>query len=144
MKSTIDNSLEQVKYITNGVKHMAILSLKTLNGAEINFRLYTAEAPVTCEAFSKILPLEITLLHAKTSGEELWTPEGPELDIALENASVHIECGEIGIAPIHPRNKISKCFVLAYGQAKLFDCANIFGKVLAEDESKLKELGNKI
>jgi hypothetical protein len=26
----------------------------------------------------------------------------------------------------------------------LFDCANIFGQVIKEDENRLKELGNKI
>jgi len=123
---------------------MTTLFLKTLTGAEIKFKLYTDDAPVTCDAFAKILPLEVDLLHARTSGEELWTPEGPELKIALENATVNIESGEIGIAPIHPRNKISKCLVVSYGQAKLFDCANIFGQVFKEDESKLKDLGNKI
>jgi hypothetical protein len=123
---------------------MTILSLRTLTGMEIKFKLYTDDAPVTCESFGKILPLEIHLLHAKTSGEELWTPDGPELQIALENATVNIESGEIGIAPIHPRNRISRCLVISYGQAKLFDCANIFGKVFKEDEGKLKDLGSKI
>jgi hypothetical protein len=123
---------------------MKALCLTTSTGIKINFKLYTDDAPVTCDAIIKILPLEITLLHARTSGEELWTPEGPELRISLENATVNIESGEIGIAPIHPRNKISKCLVLSYGQAKLFDCANIFGQVFKEDESKLKDFGNKI
>jgi Protein of unknown function (DUF3830) len=123
---------------------MITLYLRTLTGTEIKFQLYTDDAPVTCDSFIKMLPLEITLIHARTSGEELWTPDGPELKIALENATVNIESGEIGIAPIHPRNKISKCLVISYGQAKLFDCANIFGQVFKEDESKLKDLGNKI
>lgn len=123
---------------------MTILSLRTQNGTEIRFKLYTDDAPVTCETFIKILPIDITLSHARTSGEEIWTPEGPELKIALENATVNIETGEIGIAPIHPRNKISKCLVVSYGQAKLFDSANIFGRVFSKDEDKLKDLGNKI
>jgi Protein of unknown function (DUF3830) len=123
---------------------MITLYLRTLTGTEIKFQLYTDDAPVTCDSFIKMLPLEIILIHARTSGEELWTPDGPELKIALENATVNIESGEIGIAPIHPRNKISKCLVISYGQAKLFDCANIFGQVFKEDESKLKDLGNKI
>jgi len=123
---------------------MKTLSLTTSAGVQIKFKLYIADAPVTCEALAKLLPLEVTLLHARTSGEEIWTPDGPELQIGLENATVNIESGEIGIAPVHPRNKISKCLVISYGQAKLFDCANIFGQVLKEDESKLTELGNKI
>jgi hypothetical protein len=124
--------------------NMAVLSLRTLNGTEIKFRLYSDEAPLTCDAFTKILPLEITLLHARTSGEEIWTPDGPELKIAIENATVNIESGEIGIGPMHPRNKIAKCLVISYGQAKLFDYANIFGQVVTADVDKLKDLGNKI
>ena len=120
------------------------LSLTTFAGTEIRFKLYTNDAPVTCDAFVKILPIDVTLIHARTSGEEIWTPDGPALQIGLENATINIESGEIGIAPVHPRNKISKCLVISYGQAKLFDCANIFGHVLKEDESSLKELGNKI
>lgn len=123
---------------------MKTLSLVTLTGTEIKFKLYTDDAPMTCSTIVEILPIEITLFHARTSGEEIWTPDGPELKIALENATVNIEAGEIGIAPTHPRNKISKCLVVSYGQAKLFDCANIFGKVFPEDENKLKDLGNRI
>jgi hypothetical protein len=123
---------------------MAFLTLVITTGTEIKFRLLLEEAPITCDTLAKIIPLEITLLHARTSGEEIWTPDGPELKIGLENATVNIESGEIGIAPIHPRNKISKCLVISYGQAKLFDCANIFGQVLKEDEDNLKMLGNKI
>ena len=123
---------------------MTVLCLTTSSGLEIKFHLYDSEAPETCTAIRRILPLEIKLFHAKTSGEELWTPEGPELRIIQENATVNIEPGEIGIAPVHARNKISKCLVIAYGQAKLFDCANIFGQVMSEDEDKLRDLGNKI
>lgn len=123
---------------------MTTLTLRTSSGTEIKFELYKNDAPVTCNALTKLLPIEITLLHARTSGEEIWTPDGPALTIALENATSNIEAGEIGIAPVHPRNKISKCLVISYGQAKLFDCANIFGRVTKEDEGALKELGNKI
>ncbi len=93
---------------------MTILSLRTLNGTEIRFKLYTDDAPVTCKTFIKLLPIDITLFPARTSGEEIWSPEGPELKIALENATVNIESGEIGIASIHPRNKISKCLVVSW------------------------------
>lgn len=123
---------------------MIVLCLVTSRNEEIKFHFYDSQAPETCMAIKKILPLEIKLFHAKTSGEELWTPEGPELQILQENATVHIEPGEIGIAPVHLRNKISKCLVITYGQAKLFDCANIFGQVIKEDEKILRDLGNKI
>lgn len=123
---------------------MERLILRTSDKEEIRFRLYHLQAPQTCITIKKMLPIKLTLLHAKTSGEEIWTPDGPELKIPLENATVNIESGEIGIAPIHPRNKISKCLVISYGQAKLFDCANIFGQVFKQDKKKLEKLGSKI
>jgi len=123
---------------------MAIIILETEKGQQIRFELLKGEAPITIGAFEGLLPLKLKLLHARTSGEELWTPDGPELNIALENATVHIEPGELGIAPVHPRNKISKCVVLAYGPARLYDCANIFARVIKEDEEHLKVLGNAI
>jgi hypothetical protein len=124
--------------------HQGLLSLKTSEGVEIRFRLYQREAPATFEALAAMLPLELTLLHARTSGEEIWTADGPSLNIPAENATVNIESGEIGIGPDHPRNKIARCVVISYGQAKLFDYANIFGRVVEEDDDKLKALGNKI
>jgi hypothetical protein len=123
---------------------MTLLCLTTSSSQEIKFHFYDSQAPETCMAIRQILPLDIKLFHAKTSGEELWTPDGPELNIIQENATVNIEPGEIGIAPVHLRNKISRCLVITYGQAKLFDCANIFGQVIKEDEDKLRDLGNRI
>ncbi len=123
---------------------MTVLCLTTSDNQEIKLHFYDSQAPEACMAIKQILPLDIKPFHAKTSGEELWTPEGPELKIIEENATVNIEPGEIGIAPVHLRNKISKCLVITYGQAKLFDCANIFGQVIKEDKDKLRDLGNKI
>jgi hypothetical protein len=123
---------------------MAIMVLETAKAQQIRFDLLNTEAPVTVDAWIRLLPLKLKLLHARTSGEELWTPDGPGLNIALENASVHIEPGEMGIAPVHPRNKISKCVVLAYGPARLHDCANLFARVIKEDEEHLRALGNVI
>lgn len=130
--------------LTKKNNSMTELCLITSEGQEIRFSFYDREAPVTCKSIKDILPIDIKLFHARTSGEEIWSPDGPELTIIQENATINIEPGEIGIAPIHPRNRIAKCLVITYGTAKLFDCANIFGKVIKEDEERLKQLGNKI
>ncbi len=60
---------------------MTELYLATLDGQEIRFNFYDLEAPKTCKAIKEILPIEIKLLHARTSGEEIWTPNRPELNI---------------------------------------------------------------
>jgi hypothetical protein len=116
--------------------------LKTANGTTIRFDYYTEVAPVTCKAFHNALPFETDFYHAKVSGEEIWTPNGLELHIAHENSTVFIEEGEIVLGPMHHRNKIPKTIGILYGEGKLLDCGNIFGKVKPEDLEILKKTGN--
>ncbi|CAF1291633.1 unnamed protein product [Didymodactylos carnosus] len=112
---------------------------------KIRFELYENSAPITCNTFCSKLPFEIKLLHAKLAGEEIWSPNGPELDIIQENSTIHVEPGEIVIAPINPiRNQIRKCIGIFYGNGKLVDCANVFAKVFPDDINKLKQLGEDI
>ena len=124
---------------------MTNFSLRTKDNQLIRFRLYENEAPATCEAFLKSLPFSLTLIHARVSGEEIWSEHAPELDIIQENASVFTEPGEIVIGPMKPaRTKTAGCIGIYYGNGKGLDCCNIFGKVFDEDKEKLKELGNSI
>ena len=119
--------------------------IRTRENQIIRFEFYKEKAPVTCEAFSKVLPFTRTLFHARISGQEIWTDTAPELDIIQENASVFTEPGEIVLGPLKPlRAKTSKCMGIYYGEGKGLDCCNIFGKVFDEDLHKLKELGDKI
>lgn len=123
---------------------MSGFKLTTTNGTEIRFRYYS-EAPVTSKAFDDALPFALTIMHAKVSGQELWSDKAPELDINQENASVFAEPGEFVIAPIKPhRNKVKNCLGIFYGEGKLVDCCNFFAKVFEEDIELLKEFGDKI
>jgi len=111
----------------------------------IRFRYYLDLAPFTCKSFESALPFERILFHARLSGLEIWTDDGPKLGLPQENASIFAEPGEIVLGPVLPeRNKIRGCLGIFYGEGKLLDCGNIFGKVLDEDLEGLRYLGDTI
>lgn len=119
--------------------------IRTSDNSLIRFRLYGQEAPQTCEAFLKELPFSRTFVHARVSGQEIWTDDAPELDVIQENASVFTVPGEIVIGPVKPtRAKTAKCLGIYYGEGKGLDCCNIFGKVFEEDTHLLQSLGENI
>jgi Protein of unknown function (DUF3830) len=119
--------------------------IRTQDNQTIRFRYYNDTAPLTAEAFSNILPFSRIFFHARVSGQEIWTNDAPKLDILQENSSVFAEAGEIAIGPVKPaRNKVAGLMGIFYGEGKLVDGSNIFGKVLDEDIVLLKELGENI
>lgn len=119
--------------------------ITTVSGEKIRFNCFEKDAPVTSAAFMKILPFKRIFFHARVSGQEIWIDNAPELDIIQENVSVFAEPGEIVIAPAKPkRNRIAHCMGIFYGEGKLLDGGNIFGKVVPEDLNLLKTLGDRI
>jgi hypothetical protein len=124
---------------------MTGFTIKTSTGQLIRFRFYLDAAPATAEAFSKSLPFTRLFYHARVSGQEIWTEDAPKLDMLQENSSVFAEPGEIAISPIKPvRNKTAGFMGIFYGEGKLIDGGNIFGKVVDEDLDLLKKLGDDI
>lgn len=121
------------------------LRIRTADNSLIRFKLYREEAPITCAAFISALPFSTILVHARTSGQEIWTDDVPVLDIIQENASVFTVPGEIVIGPLKPvRAKTTRCLGIYYGEGKGLDSCNIFGKVLEEDMPLLLSLGEAI
>jgi hypothetical protein len=111
----------------------------------IRFQLYLAEAPATCAAFLALLPFSRRFVHARVSGQEIWTPEAPPLHIPQEQASVFTEPGEIVYGPAVPaRVRTANCIGIYYGEGKGLDAANIFARVLPADLPALQELGGQI
>jgi len=120
-------------------------TIKTADHKIIRFNLYHDAAPVTARAFIAHLPFKRTFVHARVSGQEIWTDEGLGLDIIQENASVFAEPGEIVLGPIKPlRAKTANCIGVYYGEGKGLDACNIFAKVFEEDLELLKNLGNNV
>ena len=124
---------------------MAGFRIKTHSNNVIRFCYYSEAAPVTVQAFRQHLPFSLTLMHARISGQEIWTDRAPELRIIQENASVFTEPGEVVIGPSQPqRAKTAGCLGIYYGEGKGLDACNIFAKVLDEDMPLLKLLGEEI
>jgi len=118
--------------------------IKTTNHT-IRFKFYTNDAPIASAAFTALLPFKRTFLHARVSGQEIWTDKAPELDIIQENASVFTEPGEVVYGPLKPaRAKTSNCMGIYYGEGRGLDCCNIFAKVFEQDMELLKALGEEI
>jgi hypothetical protein len=116
--------------------------LRTSENIIIRFSYYSIEAPVTCEAFDKLLPFTRTFMHARVSGQEIWIDNASPLDIIQENASVFTEAGEVVYGPLKPkRTKTSNSMGIYYGEGRGLDSCNIFAKVLGEDQHLLAQLG---
>lgn len=119
--------------------------IRTKDDQIIRFRFYTEEAPETSRAFSMSLPFSRIFFHARVSGHEIWIDNAPAIDVIQENSSVFADPGEIVIGPVKPsRNKIAGFMGIFYGEGKLIDGGNIFGKVFEEDLILLKRFGDKI
>ncbi len=102
-------------------------------------------APRTAAAFSALLPLRATLLHARWSGEACWVPFG-DLDLGLgpENATSHPAPGQL---LLYPGGLSEAELLLPYG-ATLFAsrvgqlAGNHFASI--EDTARLGELGRTV
>ena len=76
--------------------------------------LLEKEAPKTCEAFKKMLPLKSEMIHVRWSGEGVWIPYGDlRLGLDYENHTSHPSKGEMLLYP----GGISEMeIILAYGR----------------------------
>ena len=73
------------------------------------------KAPITCEAFEKILPFENSLIQARWSGESAWIPMGQyDLGVGPENVTTYPSKGEI---LFHPKGISETEILLVYGHA---------------------------
>ena len=61
---------------------------------------FVPEAPLTCAAFRKVLPMSASTLHVRWSGQAVWLPMGDmSLQIPPENATSYPVPGEILLYP---------------------------------------------
>jgi hypothetical protein len=59
-------------------------------------RLEEQRAPVTCEAFRQLLPLQSELIHVRWSGEACWVPMGDfDAGLDFENHTSHPAPGQM-------------------------------------------------
>jgi len=61
---------------------------------------FVPDAPLTCAAFRKMLPMSASTLHVRWSGQAVWLPMGDmSLQIPPENATSYPVPGEILLYP---------------------------------------------
>ena len=77
-------------------------------------KLLEDEAPKTCAAFKKMLPLESEFIHVRWSGEGVWIPYGDtRIGLEYDNHTSHPSKGEMLLYP----GVISEMeIILAYGR----------------------------
>ena len=72
----------------------------TVGSLQFRARLETQNAPKTCAAFRKLLPLRQKLIQARWSGQAAWVPLGDlETGLGYENATTYPGAGELLIYP---------------------------------------------
>ena len=73
-------------------------AIQIVVGGEFEFlaRLEEVDAPQTCQAFRKLLPLQNKLLQARWSGEAAWVPLGNlKVGVVFENHTSHPGAGQL-------------------------------------------------
>ena len=72
----------------------------TVGAMELRAHFEQSAAPLTCDAFRRLLPLEAHLLHVRWSGEATWVPLGDlSVGVPSENATVYPKVGEVLLYP---------------------------------------------
>lgn len=113
--------------------------------SRLRFQYYLEEAPLTVKAFRDHLPFSLELLHARFSGNEIWSPTAPALDVIQENATIYTRPGEVVIGPISPKRvKTAGCMGIYYGEGKGLDACNVFARIVDEDAELLRQVGEEI
>lgn len=109
-------------------------------------RLEEEDAPLTCQAFQKLLPFANKLIHARWSGEATWIPLGDfDLGVGFENHTCYPGAGQILLYP----GGLSETEILfPYGSAsfasKVGQLAGNHFLTIVSGQEQFKELGSTI
>lgn len=116
----------------------------TVGGFVLEGRLETHDAPKTCEAFTRLLPLTADVLHVRWSGQGVWLPFGDlSLGIPAENATRYPSPGEI---LFYPGGVSETEILIAYGHvafaSKAGPLAGNHFLTLTSGQEHLKAIGH--
>lgn len=109
-------------------------------------RLEEDAAPLTCAAFTKLLPFRNMLIQARWSGEAAWIPLGDfAVGVGFENHTSHPAPGEI---LLYPGGYSETEILFPYGNtlfaSKLGQLAGNHFLTITEGREWLRELGRRV
>ncbi len=118
----------------------------TAGGFEFKAKFEREDAPETCKAFEKLLPIKNKIIHVRWSGSAVWIPSNEyEFNVGVENGTSHPQIGEILFYPGFINEKElfipygGACFSSPVGQLP----GNHF-LTIVEGIENLPELGRKV
>jgi hypothetical protein len=73
-----------------------LITITVANDFVFTAKFLVDRAPLTCAAFTKLLPYRQRLIHARWSGEACWIPLGDyQLGVGYENHTSHPSRGDL-------------------------------------------------
>ena len=104
------------------------------------------DAPLTAEAFRKLLPYRQKLIHVRWSGEAGWIPLGGfELGVGFENHTSHPSVGDV---LFYPGGYSETELLIAYGAcsfaSRMGPLAGNHFMSIVDGKEQLRELGRRL
>jgi hypothetical protein len=104
------------------------------------------DAPLTVDAFAKLLPYRQKLIHVRWSGEGCWVPLGDfQLGVGFENHTSHPSRGDV---LFYPGGYSETEIILAYGPcsfaSRMGALAGNHFLTIVEGQEQLQALGRKV
>lgn len=121
-------------------------NVKIITGGYSFIAEFVEEAPLTSEAFKKLLPYRQKVIHVRWSGEGVWVPLGKfELGVGFEN---HTSYPSVGDILFYPGGYSETEIIIAYGScsfaSKMGPLAGNHFLTITGGRENLRALGTKV
>ena len=115
------------------------ITITVANDFVFTAKLLVDRAPLTCAAFTALLPYRQRLIHARWSGEACWIPLGGfQFGVGFEDATSHPAPGEV---TLYPGGLSETEILIAYGAVRFASKAGqLAGNPFLKIEGKLDRL----